>query len=717
METSDEILSELRKLNATLSDLTSHLGKISTDVNTLCSGLNTFTQVPDGSVEGANSAASVASAPELVSARKHVTVVFADISGFTAMSEKLDPEEVSNMMNDCLTKMADIVTGYQGYVDKFIGDCIMALFGAPVAHENDAELAIRAALDMNEAIISYNQNLPIKLEKPLTLHTGINTGLVVAGNVGSGEKLEYTVMGDTVNLASRLESTASSGQIFISKYTHNLVKGIFNFTAHDPIQVKGKKDPIEVYEVVGLRSAEERRSDLVALSAKELVGREREMAIIKKRIDQAFEKETQVALLKSDAGIGKSRIHKEIESYLTDKDVEVIYGRCHSFRQSSSYFLFLQILQELCGIASDDAPEAIPDKFTEGLTLLTGETPDFLSDEGKKAVVFLGHIMGIEFETYYDIPIDQMTDADIKQSVLMAIRWLLEQMARTRPLILVLEDLHFADPESLDVISHLLKTVSNKAIMLLLYLRPEDTSPSSKLSLIARKALGDLYTEIELERLNADDSDKLVRSLLGAEIIPAEILDMVRERADGNPSFIEAIIQALHEENVVEMQPGAPLKILKPIDQIEIPGSIQGLVVSCLDRLPPEEKRLLQWASVIGPEFEYVLLQEIAEDPDSSTRVENLTNRKLIFESKSYPEIEYSFTSVLVQECSYAGLLLKQQREMHLTVAEAIERVYKARIEEHWHALSDHYWKGENFDKAYEYSINAGTDIVTEPFK
>ena len=219
METSDEILCELRKLNATLSDLTSHLGKMSTDVTTLCSSLNTFTQVPQGSVQSANSTASAASAPELVSARKHVTVVFADISGFTAMSEKLDPEEVSNMMNDCLTKMADIVTGYQGYVDKFIGDCIMALFGAPVAHENDAELAIRAALDMNDAIIAYNRNLPIKLEKPLTLHTGINTGLVVAGNVGSGEKLEYTVMGDTVNLASRLESTASSGQIFISKYT------------------------------------------------------------------------------------------------------------------------------------------------------------------------------------------------------------------------------------------------------------------------------------------------------------------------------------------------------------------------------------------------------------------------------------------------------------------------------------------------------------------
>ena len=187
-----------------------------------------LSKVSDDSAQTAST--SDVPSPELASARKHVTVIFADISGFTAMSETLDPEDVSNMMNDCLSNMAEIVTSYGGYVDKFIGDCIMALFGAPLAHENDAELALRAALDMNRFVIDYNKTLPIKLEKPLNLHTGINSGLVVAGHVGSGEKMEYTVMGDTVNLASRLESVASSGQIFISKYTYNQVRGIFNFT-------------------------------------------------------------------------------------------------------------------------------------------------------------------------------------------------------------------------------------------------------------------------------------------------------------------------------------------------------------------------------------------------------------------------------------------------------------------------------------------------------
>ena len=648
------------------------------------------------------------STTELASARKHVTVIFADISGFTAMSEKLDPEDVSNMMNDCLSKMAEIVTSYGGYVDKFIGDCIMALFGAPLAHENDAELAVRAALEMNQSIIDYNATLPIKLEKPLTLHTGLNSGLVVAGNVGSGEKLEYTVMGDTVNLASRLESSASSGEIFISKYTYNLVKGIFDFNEREPMQVKGKKAPVEVYEVLGIRSAKDRRSDLLSMSSGKLIGRDHEMAVIKERIDQAFKAETQVALLKSDAGIGKSRIHKEVEAYLTDKDVDVIYSRCHSFSSSTSYFLFTEIIKDLFNIDSDDLPETIPEKVVSGLSMLVGEDIDFLSDDAKKGIVFFGHILGAELKDTYDISIDQMNETDVKDAVLQSIQWFFGSMARMRPLILILEDLHFADRASLDVILHLMNNVSNKAFLLLLYLRPEDKKSSSNLGLIARKTLGDLYTEIELENLTAAESDALVKSLLNSEDVPADILTMVRERADGNPSFIEAIVQALKEEEVIEVREGESLKIIKPLDSVEIPGSIQGLVVSALDRLSESLKNILQWSSVIGPVFDFELLKKVACDSEIENNIQVLTDKEFIFESKSFPEIEYSFKSVLVQECAYAGMLLKMQREMHLTIARAIEDNYGDRLDEHYEILARHYHSGQDFVQAYEYSVKAG---------
>ncbi|HEY5719839.1 MAG TPA: adenylate/guanylate cyclase domain-containing protein, partial [Gammaproteobacteria bacterium] len=207
--------------------------------------------------------------------RKNVTVLFADISGFTSMSEKLDPEDVTTVMNGALNVLANAVSKYEGYIDKFIGDCVMALFGAPITHENDPELAIRAALEMRRGLEHYNAGLPVRLEVPLTLHIGINSGVVIAGGMGSDQKLEYTVMGDTVNLASRLESNAGSGQIFVSSFTYNLTRELFEFTSHEPIKVKGKKDPVAVYEVTGERQA--RAASSARLEAAKLVGRTREM--------------------------------------------------------------------------------------------------------------------------------------------------------------------------------------------------------------------------------------------------------------------------------------------------------------------------------------------------------------------------------------------------------------------------------------------------------
>ncbi len=246
-----------------------------------------------------------------------MTVLFADISGFTAMRKKLDPEEVTDLMNECLRRLADTVTKYEGYVDKFVGDCIMALFGAPVAHENDPELAVRCALEMNQVTCEYNKTLPIKLEKPLMLHTGVNSGIVVAGGVGSDDNMSYTAMGDTVNLASRLESIAGNGQIFISKYTYNLVRNKFAFPEHEPIKVKGKKDPVSVYEVAGVKTSKASETS-VKKSRVPLIGRSREMETLHRRIDGFPEDTPQIVLLTSDAGIGKNRVQQEIETYLVD---------------------------------------------------------------------------------------------------------------------------------------------------------------------------------------------------------------------------------------------------------------------------------------------------------------------------------------------------------------------------------------------------------------
>ncbi len=366
------------------------------------------------------------------SERKNVTVLFADISGFTEISEKMDPEEVTALMNGSLKQLADIVLKYEGHVDKFIGDCIMAIFGAPVTHENDPERAVRAAIEMKEAMESYNETMAVKLERPLTLHTGINSGMVVAGGIGSDQKMEYTVMGDTVNLASRLESLATGGQIFISKYTHNLVRNDFEFIEHDPIRVKGKKDVVPVYEVTGIKTKRgHERSNLI--SKVPLIGRSEEMEALKGRVERLLSGESQVVFLKSEAGMGKSRIQMEVEAYLANQPVQVIYGSCHSFSQSTSYFMLSEILKGLFSIDSEDLPEAMSEKLSTSLPVLTGANAEIRSEEVKEAAVFLGCILGLDLGEDYDLSTQEMDAEEVKAGIFRSIRWLFGKLSENNP--------------------------------------------------------------------------------------------------------------------------------------------------------------------------------------------------------------------------------------------------------------------------------------------
>ena len=647
------------------------------------------------------------------SARKHVTVLFADISGFTAMSEKLDPEEVTDLMNGCLTRLAETVTKYEGHVDKFVGDCIMALFGAPIAHENDPELALRCALEMNQVTEEYNKTLPIKLEKPLMLHTGINSGMVVAGGVGTGENMAYTVMGDTVNLASRLESIAGNGQIFISKYTHNLVRNKFSFTELEPIKVKGKKDPVAVYEVMGLKTTKTQEpADQKAKTP--LIGRSREMKTLHDRIDRFLDGDSEIVLLTSDAGIGKSRVQLEIETYLADKQVQIIQGTCHSFSRSTGYYVFSEIIKNLMDIDSADLPDTMSEKLSTNLPLVTGVDPEVLPDEAREAIVFLGSILGLNLGEDYDISIEQMDSQDVMMSIFRSIRWFFERLAASKPLILILEDLHYADNISIDVLHYLFEGLPKNQIMMLLLLRPEKGHPSENLGLIAERQLGSQCTELVFDRLKPQESDELVKSLLHRDDVPDPILTMVRSRADGNPFYIEAIVRDLGDNQVIEMNEDHPIKILKNLDDVEIPDTIQGMIVSRIDRLPSDLKDVLQAASVIGPVFKLELArrvlnaQHVLNDDLLDEKLNRLYTMDMLYESKTFPEIEFSFKNMLIQEAAYSCLLLKRQRELHRVVATAIEDLYADRLEDYYENLAMHYANAQDYEQAYTYAVQSG---------
>ena len=659
-------------------------------------------------VQNASSVTKPSAAPAegMESARKHVTVLFADISGFTAMSEKLDPEEVTDLMNGCLTRLAETVVKYEGHVDKFVGDCIMALFGAPIAHENDPELALRCALEMNQVTAEYNKGLPIKLEKPLSLHTGINSGMVVAGGVGSDENMAYTVMGDTVNLASRLESIADHGQIFISKYTHNLVRNKFDFKEHEPIKVKGKRDPVPVFEVLGIKTTRENdQKERRPLTP--LIGRSQEMQTLHNRIDRLLDHESQVVFLKSDAGIGKSRVQREIEEYLAEKHVQIIQGTCHSFSRSTSYYVFGEIIKNLTDIDSADLPETMAEKLAANLPLVTNTTAESMPDEAREAVVFLGSILGLNLGAEYDISIQQMDAQDVMMSIFRSIRWFFGQIAASKPLILILEDLHYADTISIEVLHYLFESLQDTRIMLLLLLRPEKGHPSENLSLIAERHLADRCTELVFDRLKPHESDELVKNMFQRDDTPAPILSMVRERADGNPFYIEAIVRDLVENHIIEVHEAHPIKILKDLDQVAIPDTIQGMVVSRIDRLPADLKEVLQTASVIGPVFKLELLKRIINDPGLEDKLHRLSTLDMVFESKTFPEIEYSFRNILIQEAAYSCLLLKRQRELHHIVAGAIETVNADRLEDYYEILAMHYQHAQDYSRAYGYAVKS----------
>lgn len=639
------------------------------------------------------------------SQRKTVTVVFADISGFTAMSEKLDPEEVTTIMNKCLGIMGDCVVKYEGYIDKFIGDCIMAIFGAPITHENDPQLAILAAIDMNKKITEFNKELPIKLDKPLTLHIGINTGLVVAGNMGSDSRMDYTVMGDTVNLASRLESKAVNGQIFISAYTYNQTKNFFEFIKHEPVEVKGKRDPVDVYEV-GRKLEDSEIKNNVSVDVP-IIGRQKELDMLTSSVNRLKDGEGQAIFLVSDPGFGKSRVQLELKKIFKKGEVQFIEGQAHSFSRNTPYLIFIDIFKRLCSIDSDDLAQTMIDKFSTGLILLLGEDKDFLTIEAKKAVVLIGKLLNLDISEQFDISIKEMSLQEINTATIRAISWVFTKFCHTHPVVLSLENLHHADIASIEIINSLINVANSHPIMLLLLFRPDKNAPSSKLTLYARKVLADRSVEVTFDRLTRDDCESLVHCILESDNIPKELLNLIGSKSDGNPLFLQEIIRSLIDNNTIEKQDSGEIKILEKLDYITIPDSIIGLIMSRFDQLSEELKEILNIASVIGPSFSFGLISELINENSLEESLDLLIDAEMIFESSSFPDIRYSFHTTYIQEAVYSTLLLKRRRSIHLNVAESITKINSNEID-HVESLAYHYYEANNMTKAYKYHVESG---------
>lgn len=635
-------------------------------------------------------------APVMEGERRQVTVMFADLSGFTALAERMDPEQVRDLVNTCFECLLPVITAYGGTVETFIGDEVMALFGAPVAHENDPERAIRAALGMMVALEGFNTSH----HTDLGIHIGINTGLVIAGDIGVPSQRQYSVMGDAVNLASRLADLATRGQILVGHDTYRLTASLFEFEAREAVHVQGRSEAVAVYRVLRARGPGEVARSPAGLCAL-LVGRDTECAMLTRCLERLQAGEGQVVAVMGEPGIGKSRLMAEMRRMPLAQDVSWIEGRALSYGGSLAYMPFQEVLRAALGAVQEDNPQALRERLRERLRAL-------FPHRFAEVYPYLGRLLTVPLEAEFETMLSYLDAESLKWQTMRVMGDLLTRLAQERPLVLVLEDLHWADPSSVDLLEYLLPLTESVPLMLVFVFRPQEEASCWRVQRKAVQELAHRYTEIRLRALSPDESEQLMEQLLAARDLPEALSRLVLDRAEGNPLFVEEIVRSLVESGAIVREDGR-WRLKAPVDEIAVPDTLQGVLMARIDRLAEDTRRVLQLAAVIGRIFPARLLAAISDmDKDLERHLDTLQRLELIRERSRTPEIEYIFKHALIQETAYHSLLLQRRREIHRRIGECIEELFAGRLEEHYGLLAHHYSMAEEHERALHYLLAAG---------
>ena len=622
------------------------------------------------------------------SERKVVTVMFSDMSGYTAMTERLDPEEVKAIMSQIFGKITEIIKNYDGFIERFIGDAVMAVFGVPVAHEDDPIRALRAALDIHAAVEGFSPLFEKKIGRSLTMHTGINTGLVVTGEVDI-EKGTHGLTGDAINLASRMEGLAQSGEILVGESTYHLSKQHFKFEAKEPTQVKGKVEPVPVYKMVSLMDQQAITKTLKGLQAK-LIGREAEIGVLMEAVENLKQGKGSIISIVGHAGTGKSRLTREFKVKLEPAEIQWREGHAYPYTQNMAYYPLTNLLTYAFQIRDGDKPDQIEAKVESGVHDLLWDKP-----EAKK---YLGSLFSLR---YADI--DEMSPEHWQKQLHLSVLQILEALASRGPTVVLFEDLHWADFAFIELLYFLLKTTQRPVLFLCVY-RPSFTLfPEGKPT-----SLKWPYHEIRIGDLSWDQTHAMLQSLLNSQLLPDELRYFIKHKAEGNPFYLEEVVNSLIETEVLKPNNGV-WKLTKQLDLADVPATIQGVLSARLDRLEKETKRILQEASVIGRAFFYEVLNRVTE---LTTKVDEcllgLENLDLIRTRSRKPDLEYIFKHALTQEVVYNGLLKKERQEIHERIGLAIEQLFQDRLPEFYENLALHFENGGNFIKALDYLVKSG---------
>jgi len=635
--------------------------------------------------------------------RKLVTVLFADVVNYTAIVEKLDPEEVHQIMDGCFKILMDEIHKYQGTINQFTGDGVMALFGAPLAHEDHAQSACYAALSIQKALERYSEKLEVDYGLEFKMRMGLNSGHVVVGSIGDDLRMDYTAIGDTTNLAFRAQSMAGPGSILVCKNTYKKVSQYFEFEPLGAIDVKGKKEPLKVYE---LKDRIYRPHLSVARRIySELVGREKELNKLELHVLKVINGEGSIVNIIGEPGIGKSRLIAELKKKDGIKKVTLLEGRALSIGKNLSFHPIIDILKSWAGIGEDDMEAESIEKLEKAIRTACPQ-------QAGEVFPFIATLMGMRLTGKHAQRVKGIEGEALEKLILKNIRELMIKVAEIRPIVFILEDLHWSDLTTIEFLESLFRLAADHMILFGNVFRPNYQETSDRLLERIREKYGGYNTEIYLEPLPEHYCEVLMNNLTKMRALPPAIGRNTIMRAEGNPFFIEEVVRSFIDEGVVELVHGA-FRVNDNIDSVVIPETIQDVLMARIDRLDEETKDLLKVASIIGRKFFYKILAEVTKPiEDIDRRLEYLKEAQLIRERKRMGEIEYIFNHGLTQEATYESILLKKRKELHLKVAAAIESVFQNKLPNFYGILAYHYSNGENLEKAEEYLIKAGTEAL-----
>ncbi|MBL7177909.1 MAG: AAA family ATPase [Desulfobacteraceae bacterium] len=619
--------------------------------------------------------------------RKQVTVMFCDMEGFTPLVEKLGPEDAYGIMDEVYELLIHKVHDYEGTVNEMTGDGIMALFGAPVALEDAPQRAIRSALAIHREMTKFSNKIAQEIEgiQPLKMRIGVHTGPVVVGTLGNDLRIEFKAVGDTVNLASRMEGLAEPGTSYVTGETFKLTEGFFRFEGLGEREVKGRKELVNVYRVIAPSSRRTRFEVSTERGLTHFVGRERELELLLDGFERAKSGRGQAFSIMAEAGVGKSRLLYEFRKAVANEGATFLEGKCLSYSRSVAYHPVIDILKANFDIRDGDGDPEVKEKVKRQLKVLG-------TDEAS-TLPYLLELLSVKESGIDKIP---MSPEGRKARIMEALKRIVLKGSEVRPLIIAVEDLHWIDKSSEDFFKDLLDRIAGAKIFLIFTYRPEFVHAWGGKS---------FHSQVNLNRLSNRESLTMATHFLGTEDMDGNVEQFILEKTEGVPFFIEEFIRSIRDLKIIEKKDNK-YHMAKDIQDVTIPSTIQDVIMARVDSLPEGAKDLLQTGSVIEREFSYELIKRVTGFSEQAllSHLSALRDSELVYERGIFPQSTNVFKHALTRDVVYDSILTKTKKRLHGQIGDAIEELYKDNINEHYEVLAEHYIASENFENGAKYS-------------